>query len=68
VWLATYNNMFALWPGDQLSFSIFIKTTFGFHAKRVAGSGTTRGFEKAPLQKHKRYRSGKKTNHNVTMV
>jgi hypothetical protein len=24
------NSMFALWPGDQLNFSIFIKPTFGF--------------------------------------
>ena len=26
----TANNMFALWPGDKLNFSIFIKPTFGF--------------------------------------
>ena len=32
--------MFALWPGDQLNFSIFIKPTFGFggqHAASEAG-------------------------------
>jgi hypothetical protein len=28
--------MFALWPGDQLNFSIFIKPTFGFAGQRVA--------------------------------
>jgi hypothetical protein len=37
--------MFALWPGDRLNFRIFIKPTFGFPAKRGAGSGTTSGFE-----------------------
>jgi hypothetical protein len=34
------NNMFALWPGDQLNFSTFIKPTFGFvrqHAASEAG-------------------------------
>ncbi len=30
------NNMFALWPGDQLNFSIFIKPTFGFAGQRAA--------------------------------
>lgn len=30
--------MFALWPGDRLIFSIFIKTTFGF-AGEPAASG-----------------------------
>ena len=40
----TANNMFALWPGDELNFSIFIKPTFGFPAKRGAGSETNRGF------------------------
>ena len=32
--------MFALWPGDRLNFSIFIKPTFGFagqHAASEAG-------------------------------
>lgn len=32
--------MFALWPGDQLNFSIFKQTTFGFvgqHAASEAG-------------------------------
>jgi hypothetical protein len=28
--------MFALWPGDQLNFSIFIKPTFGFAGQRAA--------------------------------
>lgn len=28
--------MFALWPGDRLNFSIFIKTTFGFVGQRAA--------------------------------
>jgi hypothetical protein len=28
--------MFALWPGDQLNFSIFIKPTFGFVGQRAA--------------------------------
>jgi hypothetical protein len=32
----TANNMFALWPGDQLNFSIFIKPTFGFVGQRAA--------------------------------
>jgi hypothetical protein len=30
------NNMFALWPGDQLNFSIFIKPTFGFVGQHAA--------------------------------
>ena len=30
-----HNNMFALWPGDQLNFSIFIKPTFGFAGQRA---------------------------------
>ena len=30
------NNMFALWPGDQLNFSIFKPTTFGFAGQRAA--------------------------------
>ena len=30
------NNMFALWPGDQLNFSIFIKPTFGFAGQPAA--------------------------------
>ena len=28
--------MFALWPGDKLNFSIFIKPTFGFAGQRAA--------------------------------
>ncbi|MBX2956288.1 MAG: hypothetical protein KF846_09035 [Cyclobacteriaceae bacterium] len=28
--------MFALWPGDRLNFSIFIKPTFGFAGQRAA--------------------------------
>ena len=28
--------MFALWPGDQLNFSIFIKPTFGLVGQRAA--------------------------------
>ena len=28
--------MFALWPGDQLNFSIFIKPTFGFAGQPAA--------------------------------
>jgi hypothetical protein len=28
--------MFALWPGDRLNFSIFIKPTFGFVGQRAA--------------------------------
>lgn len=28
--------MFALWPGDQLDFSIFIKPTFGFVGQPAA--------------------------------
>ena len=32
-----HNSMFALWPGDQLYFSIFIKPTFGF-ARQPAAS------------------------------
>jgi len=28
--------MFALWPGDQLNFSNFIKPTFGFVGQRAA--------------------------------
>ena len=34
------NNMFALWPGERLNFSIFKSTTFGFvgqHAASEAG-------------------------------
>ncbi|MFM7856666.1 MAG: hypothetical protein ACKO96_33265 [Flammeovirgaceae bacterium] len=34
--MAAANNMFALWPGDQLNFSIFIKPTFGFVGQRTA--------------------------------
>ena len=32
----TANSMFALWPGDQLNFSIFIKPTFGFAGQPAA--------------------------------
>lgn len=28
--------MFALWPGDRLDFSVFIKPTFGFAGKPAA--------------------------------
>ena len=28
--------MFALWPGDRLNFSIFIKPTFGFAGQPAA--------------------------------
>jgi hypothetical protein len=28
--------MFALWPGDRLNFSIFIKPTVGFAGQRAA--------------------------------
>lgn len=28
--------MFALWPGDPLNFSVFIKPTFGFVGQRAA--------------------------------
>ena len=31
-----HNSMFALWPGDQLNFSIFIKPTFGFAGQPAA--------------------------------
>jgi hypothetical protein len=31
-----HNNMFALWPGDQFNFSIFIKTTFVFAGQPAA--------------------------------
>lgn len=31
------NNMFAIWPGDQLNFRIFKSTTFGFLGQRRAG-------------------------------
>ncbi len=47
--------MFALWPGDLLNFSIFKSTTFGFPAKRGAGSGQPAAFGSALLQKHKHY-------------
>jgi hypothetical protein len=31
-----HNNMFALWPGDQLNFSVFKPTTFGFRGQPAA--------------------------------
>ncbi len=31
-----HNSMFALWPGDKLNFSIFIKPTFGFVGQPAA--------------------------------
>jgi hypothetical protein len=36
----------------------YLRSTFGFHAKRAAGSGTGRDFDKAPLHKLKRLAQG----------